>query len=222
MHTISLIAPTALLQTAVQNLAWLKIESTTSYQETFQKPINSPVVIILHQRQSLFQLEQLVLQLHQEYPQKTVVVLTDLFSPSLAKSLYASGADHCLAYSVGLSVLSFFLKRLYQKNSSAGSTVIHQKNCKLNLDTGQLQIADRVIQLRPRESQILNVLFRHHQQTVTRNQITAAVWRHEFEPAQATLDVYVRRLRSRLGVYNPCIETIRGFGYRLNLAKLES
>ena len=60
---------------------------------------------------------------------------------------------------------------------------------------------------------LAEMLLRHPGQVLTREQILSHVWGFDFDPGSNVVDVYVRRLRRKLG--NELIETVRGIGYRL-------
>jgi len=55
-------------------------------------------------------------------------------------------------------------------------------------------------------------------QTVNRELIIEALWAEgdEDAPVARTIDVHVRRLRSKLGRYEDIVRTVRGVGYRFD------
>ena len=57
-------------------------------------------------------------------------------------------------------------------------------------------------------------LVRHHGEISSREQLLAEVWGYHFDPGSNVVDVYVRRLRAKLGPN--AITTIRGVGYRFD------
>jgi two-component system response regulator ResD len=74
------------------------------------------------------------------------------------------------------------------------------------------------LELRPREYDLLNFLARHPGQVFTREALLSHVWGHESYIEQRTVDVHVRRLRSKLAAIAPDAEVILtewGVGYRL-------
>ncbi len=77
--------------------------------------------------------------------------------------------------------------------------------------------ADRVINLSPREIELLAFLMRNAGRTVSRSRIAEAVWKYKFDPETNVVDVYINYLRKKLTVSGtaPPIETVRGVGYRL-------
>jgi len=80
---------------------------------------------------------------------------------------------------------------------------------------GIIKTPERKIVLRRREMEIWNCLVRAAGATVSRRQLILTLWPISYEPNPSTIDVYVRRLRQKLGVYSFMLQTRRGFGYRL-------
>jgi two-component system copper resistance phosphate regulon response regulator CusR len=50
-------------------------------------------------------------------------------------------------------------------------------------------------------------------QIVSKQRLLSAVWHYDFDPGSNVVDVYVRRLRAKLGA--DAIVTMRGEGYRI-------
>jgi two-component system phosphate regulon response regulator PhoB len=83
-------------------------------------------------------------------------------------------------------------------------------------DEGLLKIEDRTTIIPKKESKILSCLLRHKTRVVGRDEITRWVWSDgEFVPKSVTLDVYIKRIRLKLGKYGEKLQTVRGFGYRI-------
>jgi two-component system OmpR family response regulator len=75
-----------------------------------------------------------------------------------------------------------------------------------------------LIDLQPREFQLLEFLLRHAGQVVTRTMLLEGVWDYHFDPQTNVIDVHVSRLRSKIdrGFDKPLLHTVRGVGYRLD------
>ncbi len=69
--------------------------------------------------------------------------------------------------------------------------------------------------LRPLEFKLLALLVEHPGRVFSRADLLEDVWGMPRDLSTRTVDTHVRRLRSRLGVYEHAIETVAGFGYRL-------
>src|SRR6476659_4802757 len=77
----------------------------------------------------------------------------------------------------------------------------------------------RPLSLTMRELQLLITLSSHPQRIMTREELYAEVWRREPRHADRSVDVYVSRLRSKLGEALPelrLIHTHNGIGYRFS------
>src|SRR3954451_13502988 len=77
-----------------------------------------------------------------------------------------------------------------------------------------VSIDGEVVDLRPREFQLLVVLSRAAGRVVTRERLLAEVWDLHWESSTKTLDMHVLALRRKLGDAIE-IATVRGVGYRL-------
>jgi two-component system, OmpR family, alkaline phosphatase synthesis response regulator PhoP len=76
-------------------------------------------------------------------------------------------------------------------------------------------IADRRLELRAREFDLLAALARDPGVVLTRDGLLEGVWGTDFPGETRTVDVHVAELRKKLGEDGPTIETVRGMGYRL-------
>ena len=77
----------------------------------------------------------------------------------------------------------------------------------------------RPLSLTMRELQLLVTLADHPQRIMTREDLFAAVWGSEPRPDDRSVDVYVSRLRAKLGEALPgqqLIHTHNGIGYRFS------
>jgi DNA-binding response OmpR family regulator len=77
---------------------------------------------------------------------------------------------------------------------------------------------NQLLELRPREYDLLNFLARHRGQVFSRDALLSHVWGCESYIDQRTVDVHVRRLRSKLASVDPDVKVILtewGVGYRL-------
>jgi DNA-binding response OmpR family regulator len=76
----------------------------------------------------------------------------------------------------------------------------------------------RTLMLSTHELRLLAELARHEDRIVSREDLFASVWEHPMRPRDRSVDVYVRKLRVKLGDALPewsFIHTHFGFGYRL-------
>jgi len=76
------------------------------------------------------------------------------------------------------------------------------------------------ITLTDKERQILHLLLVGPDRIHSRERIINAVWGSTEDPLTNIVDVYVARLRKKLGAAGKAIETVRGVGYRLSSSGL--
>ena len=79
----------------------------------------------------------------------------------------------------------------------------------------EASVADRRLELRSREFDLLAALARDPGIVLTRDALLEDVWGTDFPGETRTVDVHVAEVRKKLGRDGPQIETVRGLGYRL-------
>ena len=75
------------------------------------------------------------------------------------------------------------------------------------------------LQLTVRELELLTALAERRDRIVSREELYAVVWEEQYRKSDRSVDVYVARLRQKLGEAIPGREYIHthfGFGYRLS------
>lgn len=65
-----------------------------------------------------------------------------------------------------------------------------------------------------KEYQLLRLFLSHPGTAFTRDQLMEQVWGMDFYGESRTVDMHIRTLRQKLGVYGEHIETVRSVGYR--------
>ena len=72
------------------------------------------------------------------------------------------------------------------------------------------------VELTPTEYKLLSTLAERRGRVQARSHLLETVWEAAPDIQTRTVDMHVQRLRTKLGVAGAMIETVRGFGYRLN------
>ena len=60
----------------------------------------------------------------------------------------------------------------------------------------------------------MSELVREAGRTVSKERLLSSVWGYHFDPGSNVVDVYIRRLRAKVGP--EVITTVRGVGYRID------
>ncbi len=84
----------------------------------------------------------------------------------------------------------------------------------LDLQRREATCDGRAVHLSTREFFLLEYLMRHEGQICTREEILESVWGYSHDPGTNVVDVYVRRLRQKIGELR--IDTIRNVGYGIH------
>jgi DNA-binding response OmpR family regulator len=87
----------------------------------------------------------------------------------------------------------------------------------LRIDSGRREVTldGSVVQLAPKEFDLLYALMEHHGIVLTRDQLLERVWGYTFAGDTRTVDVHVRQLRRKIGDTCPVV-TVWGVGYKVS------
>lgn len=88
----------------------------------------------------------------------------------------------------------------------------------VDLSRRRVTIDERTAPLTYTEFELLNYLVSREGRTVPRTELIDGLWGDADSdvPNERTIDVHIRRLRSKLGVYEEIVRTVRGVGYRFD------
>ena len=110
------------------------------------------------------------------------------------------------------------LRRGSLDSDAAESTSVHSiAGIKMDIERHQVTVNDAAINLPLKEFELLEFLMRNAGRVLTRGQLIDRVWGGDYYGDTKTLDVHIKRLRSKIEVdpANPLlIQTIRGLGYK--------
>jgi DNA-binding response OmpR family regulator len=99
--------------------------------------------------------------------------------------------------------------------SEAAAELVTYDQLVLNLETYQAIIAGRPLDLTYMEYELLKFLASNPGRVFTRETLLSRVWGYEYYGGARTVDVHVRRLRSKLGEEHAAlIQTVRSVGYK--------
>ncbi len=105
------------------------------------------------------------------------------------------------------------LKILTPKNSLVVGQLV------LNLDKYELTVNGLSVELTFKEYELLKILLENQNKVFSRNKLLSVVWGYDFYGGSRTVDVHMRRLRSKLDApYNLMLKTVRNVGYMFSPA----
>ena len=110
------------------------------------------------------------------------------------------------------------LRRVVQADSELDERVLDGGRVSLDIDRHTVSVAGSLINMPLKEFELLEVLMRNSGRVLTRGQLIDRVWGNDYFGDTKTLDVHIKRIRSRIEV-NPSepvmLVTVRGLGYRI-------
>lgn len=109
------------------------------------------------------------------------------------------------------------LRRVGAANAQAAET-LRVGALLIDRDSHRVSVDDRAVELTPTEYKLLLLLAERRGRVQGRSHLLQTVWEAAPDIQTRTVDMHVQRLRSKLGAAGDMIETVRGFGYRINAA----
>ena len=111
------------------------------------------------------------------------------------------------------------LRRAQESGSYAGAKILRAGSLRMDLGSMQISVSGEEVSLTPTEFRLLQTLMERKDRTLNRRQLLENAWDVESDVSDRletrTVDMHVKRLRSKLGKAGDDIMTVRGFGYRL-------
>jgi two-component system, OmpR family, phosphate regulon response regulator PhoB len=95
------------------------------------------------------------------------------------------------------------------------SGVLKTGDITLDHNRCEVRVGGRSIGFSPTEFKLLAILAQQPGRVLSREKLLTEVWGYENDTETRTVDMHVLRVREKLGRAADCLETVRGFGYRI-------
>ena len=125
-----------------------------------------------------------------------------------------AGADDYLAKPFAFGELVARVRALLRRGQVATPAVIEVGELRIDTSAQRVERAGRVIPLTTKEYALLEFFARNAGRVIGRGEISEHVWDENFDPISNLIEVYVQRLRRKLGL-PALLHTRRGSGYVL-------
>lgn len=146
-----------------------------------------------------------------------IILLTALGEWEDKRSGFEHGADDYMTKPFIPEELLFRLQAVAKRYEKVAASLIKVGPLTLNLREYRLSFNQETIHLPKREFELLYQLAAFPGRVFSRNELIEHVWGLEFDGDDRTIDVHIKRLRSRLPDETVMIRTVRGIGYTLEV-----
>jgi DNA-binding response OmpR family regulator len=156
---------------------------------------------------------QVLRRLLERKPGQAVLILSALSDTPTKVETLEFGAEDYLAKPFSLAELLARVRARLRAVARSGAGQVRVGRMSLDLVRREAEMGGGPIPLSERESLLLRELMQTPGRVQSKERLLSAVWGYHFEPGSNVVDVYVGRLRSKLGP--DVIATVRGRGYLL-------
>ena len=159
-----------------------------------------------------------------EVSAKPIIMITaknETFDKVLGLEL---GADDFIVKPFDMKELSARVKAVLRRYNAHTKTeddeVVRFDQIEISLQKYELKLRGKVIDIPPKELELLYFLARNCNRVFTRDQLLDKVWGYDYLGDSRTIDVHVKRLREKLdGVSDKwSLKTVWGVGYKFEVA----
>jgi two-component system OmpR family response regulator len=145
-----------------------------------------------------------------------VIILTARDRWSDKVSGFDAGADDYVTKPFHMEELLARIRALLRRATGHASSEIVCGPVRLDTRSGRVSVDGTPVKLTSHEYRLLSYLMHHAGRIVSRAELTEHLYDQDFDRDSNTIEVFVGRLRKKLGV--ELIQTVRGLGYLIEPA----
>ena len=148
-----------------------------------------------------------------------VAALAVLRTDQLASFDVQQGFDDFIVYpAVADELLARVRRAIWLKSGVESDNTLRAGDLMIDLANYKVYVGGRPIDLTYKEYELLRFLATNRDKVFTREALLNRVWGYDFYGGARTVDVHVRRLRSKIeDAQHTFIETVRNVGYRFHI-----
>jgi len=126
---------------------------------------------------------------------------------------FDAGADDYLTKPFQMEELQARLRALIRRSAGHASSILTCGPVSLDTRNAEVLVNDEPVSLTGHEYKLLSYLIHHTDKIISRTELTEHIYDQHFDRDSNTIEVFVGRLRKKLGI--DVIKTVRGLGYRM-------
>jgi DNA-binding response OmpR family regulator len=160
---------------------------------------------------------QIATELRREGRNTPILMLTSRDAAEDVVRGLDAGADDYLSKPFRFDELLARIRALYRRGGAERLDVLRYGPITLDRLRHMAAVNDKVLDLTPKEFQLLEYFLLHPEQVVRRTALLEKVWDMHFDPESNVVDVHVGNLRRKLAsaAGEPLLATVRGVGFTL-------
>ena len=154
-----------------------------------------------------------VLNMIRKISQVPVVMLTAMTDEYTQIMSFDEQADDYITKPFSIVLLHKRIEALLRRSSQAENINIWEyKDIKIDFLGYTATKNGILVDLKPKEINLLNLLLKYEGKVLTRTQIIEQLWSIDELPSDRVIDVYIKNIRKKLQI--DCIITVKGIGYK--------
>jgi len=178
--------------------------------------LHPPQCIVVEAGDEMARAHKAIQKLRDDGPLVEVPILIALPVARLSALDFSIGFEDFVLMPIVPAELYARLRQLDWKAATFGSDeVIKIDDLVIDIAGYEAKIGGRRIDLTHQEFELLRYLAQHRGRVFTRHALLERAWGYQYAGGTRTVDIHVRRLRSKLGASGELIETVRNVGYKL-------
>ena len=127
---------------------------------------------------------------------------------------FSIGIDDYLTKPFSPKELIARIKAILKRTNGSQEEIFEYKGIKVDFKGRVLYIDDKIIDITPKEFDILSYFIKNPNTAISREQLLNKVWGYDYFGDERTIDTHIKILRNNMGKYRDLIVTVRSIGYK--------
>ena len=146
-----------------------------------------------------------------EFSTTPIIFLTSLDAQKDVEKGFEHGGDDYMTKPFSLSELLYRIQAIFRRVHGNDNTISIDENCYFDMDKLTLYKDNKIVTLTDKEIKLLSMFLQQKEKTFTREEIFEVLYEYAQSPNEASLRVFINRLRKIIGKEK--IKTVKNVGY---------